>query len=126
MDGQIRRQTENLTDKAWICDFDEYPTIGELINLPCRLKTQSFEKFYQFVIVIFSKSLKTPKIFVLCNIVNFEFTGWVWLQNLQYDNCCHIVNFVFTSKFKIYNMTDVSILEIIRDVSSDLNVIFFI
>ena len=39
--------------------------------------------------------------------VNFEFTWWVYIQNLQYDILCHIVNFVFTpaQQFKIYNMT---------------------
>ena len=31
---------------------------------------------------------------LLCHIVHFEFTEWVKIQNLQYDN--HIVNFVFT------------------------------
>ena len=29
-----------------------------------------------------------------CHIVNFEFTGWVWIKNLQYD------------KFKIYNIAE--------------------
>ena len=31
----------------------------------------------------------------ICHIVNFEFTGWVLIQNLQYEN---IVNFVFTPR----------------------------
>ena len=35
---------------------------------------------------------------VTCHIVNFEFTGLVLLQNLQYDNwqLCHIVYFIVT------------------------------
>ena len=53
MDGQIGRLTEKLTDKTWICDFDVYPTIGELINLPCRLKTQSFANFTNLLLLNF-------------------------------------------------------------------------
>ena len=47
-------------------------------------------------------------ILVICHIVNFEFTGWVQIQNSQMT-MCHIVNFFYLhppSKFKIYNITN--------------------
>ena len=50
---------------------------------------------YQTLIMIHKLSYTLVQKRLFCHIVNFEFTRWVLIQNLQYDSC-HIVNFVFT------------------------------
>lgn len=37
-----------------------------------------------------------------CHVVGFEFAGWVWIQNLQHDNC--LVDFVFAPTQWIQNL----------------------